>query len=313
MADNLTTATQVDPAVATYYDRVLLEAAYPQLVHLKFAQNASLDTKSGNTYKWRRYDNLSDATTPLNSDGSDPPGVALSKTDLTATVSWYGNFVKITDEVDLTVEDPVLTVAADKLGKNEGKTFDTLMRDILMACASSTNASGGSNGETPTEVTRSDIDGVVETMLGNDAKFITTMIKGGTGYGTAPVRPAFWGIINSAVVMDLENCVGFKSTSEYASQGDIDEAEWGSIGNTRWLHSTNAYVYDTATDQYWLPIIGQDAYGDVTLMGSQNIVKGFDQSGSVLNRYATSGWKKVWAARILNDNYMHLLKTTAAS
>jgi N4-gp56 family major capsid protein len=312
MADTLTTTTQVSPAVSTYYDRVLLMAATKTLVHLKFAQHARLDKKNGNTYKWRRYANLSAATTPM-SEGNDPPAVALSKTDLTAQISFYGSYVKITDVVDLTVEDATLTIAAEKLGEQEDRTFDTLMRDILVACASSTNASAGSNGGTPTEITRSDIDGVRDTLMGYDAKPITMMVKAGTGQGTGPVRQAYWGIAHTDLLGDLEDCIGWKNTEEYASHTTVDDAEWGAVGNTRWLVSTNAHKSSDATPVYYLPIIGQDAYGDVKLDNSKNIVKGFDQAGSPLNRYATSGWKCPWAARILNDNFMHILKVTKSS
>jgi len=172
----LTTTAQIDPAVQVFYDRVLLRAAYPKLVHLKFAQHARLDKKHGNTYKWRRYAHLTDATVPL-TEGETPPGQQLSKTDLTVQVSQYGDYVHITDLVDLTVEDPVLTIAADLLGKQMGKTFDSLMRDILAACASQTDAAGGSNGKSPTEITTADIDTVVKTLLNNDADLITEIVK----------------------------------------------------------------------------------------------------------------------------------------
>lgn len=287
----------------------MLEAAKENLVHLKFAQHAMLNKKNGNTYKWRRYTNPSAATTPL-SEGQDPPGRQMSKNDLTAAISFYGDFVTVTEEVDLTVEDPVLTVAAEQNGYQASLTFDTLMRDILAACASSTNASGGSNGGTPTEITRADIDGVVKTLLGGNAKFITKLVKAGSGIGSAPLRPAFWGIIDSAIIDDLEDCTGFKSTSEYASQADVMDEEWGSVGNTRWLWTTNGYLSSTT---YGLPIIGKDAYGDVELKSITNIVKGFNEAGSVLNRYATSGWSAAWTARILNDAFMHMLRVTASS
>ena len=111
MADTLTTTSAVDPAVATWYDRVLLERAVPSLVHERFAQRRPLARKNGNTIKFRRYTNLSTATTPM-AEGVNPPGQALAKTDLTATISFYGDFVHITDVIDLTVEDAVLTEAS---------------------------------------------------------------------------------------------------------------------------------------------------------------------------------------------------------
>jgi len=310
MPDVLTTSTQVAPGLDTFYDRVILRSATPRLVHLKWAQEAMLDQKSGSIYKWHRYDDLTDATTPL-PEGEDPNAQPLSNISLTAQVAWYGTYVKITDVVDLTNQDPVLTrIASDKLGRNEGKTFDTLGRDILAATASQVNASGGVNGLTPTEITRSDVDTVVETLLGNDAEFVAPMIKAGTGQGTMPVRAAFWGIIKSTIVMDLESCVGFTGVQGYSAQMGVEEAEWGAVGNVRFLQSSNAKF---VTPNYAIPIIGKDAYGTVNLGKTKNVVHGFDTAGSPLNRYATSGWIAPWACRILNDLFMLQLRVTAAT
>lgn len=312
MPDVITTSTQVPPGLDTYYDRVILRSATPKLVHAKFAQEAMLDPKNGSIYKWHRYDDLTDATTPL-PEGTDPDAQALTNVSLTAQVAWYGTYTKVTDVVDLTSQDPVLTIAGQKLGRNEGKTFDTLTRDIIAATASMVNASSGVNGNTPTEITRTDIDTVVETLLGNDAEFMTPMIMAKAADGTLPVRPAFWGIVKSTIVMDLEACVGFQSVSGYPAQQGVDDAEWGAVGNVRFLQSSNAKQTADVTPIYPIPIIGKDAYGTVNLGKTKNVVKGFDTAGSPLNRYATSGWIVPWASRILNDLFIIQLRVTAAA
>jgi N4-gp56 family major capsid protein len=312
MPDVITTSTQVPAGLDTYYNRVILRSAYPNMVHLKWASNAMLDEKNGSIYKWHRYDDLTDATTPL-PEGVDPDAQAGGNVSLTSQVSWYGTYVKITDVVDMTNQDPVLTIYAEKLGRNEGKTFDTLTRDILAATASQVNASSGLNGTTPTEITRTDVDTVVETLLDNDADFVAPAVPAGMGQGTLPVRAAFWGIIKSTIVMDLEACVGFKHVSDYPSNGGVDDAEWGSVGNVRFVQSSNAKATSDATPIYPIPIIGMDAYGDVKIGDTKNVVKGFDTAGSPLNRYATSGWIAPWAARILNDLFIIQLRVTASA
>ncbi|MFX0200992.1 MAG: N4-gp56 family major capsid protein [Candidatus Hodarchaeota archaeon] len=308
----LTTTTQVDPAVATFYDRVLLKRALPKLVHDKFAQIRNIPKKSGNTIKFRRYGALTVATTPL-TEGQTPPGQKLSKSDLTAQISQYGDYVHISDWVDLTVEDAVLTEAAELLGEQLGKTRDTLIRDILCACASSTDCTGGSNGKTPTEYSKTAIDGIVKILLGADTDMISNIIVGSTKVGTVPIRDAFFGIAHTDLVDALEAVSGFKYLSEYAQQGPIMEAEWGATGNVRWLISTNGHK-DTSTtpDTYKSLIIGKNAYGITNLEagGAKNIVKAFGSGGTAdpLNQRCTSGWKMAFVARILNDNFMHILK-----
>lgn len=309
--DNLTTTTQVDPGVATFYDRVLLKRAQPYLIYNRFAQIRDIPGKSGNTIKFRRYTSMTLATTPL-SEGITPPGQAMAKTDLTARIAFYGDFVHMTDVVDLTVEDAVLTEAAELMGEQSGQTLDLLMRDILMACASQTNASGGANTKTPTEVAASDVTAVTKTLRAANARYITEVVTASDGVGTSPVRQAFWAMSNSDLDDMWEGVTGWKSTAEYPHQGTVLEEEIGSVKNLRVLSSTQGHKDTTTTpDTYKTAIVGKDAYGAVRIstLTMKNIVKAFGSGGTSdpLDQRATSGWKASFAGRILNDAFMHLL------
>jgi len=316
MPDVLTTTTQVDPAVAVFYDKILLKRGLPYEVHDTWAQIRNLDSKSGNTIKFRRYSALSLALTPL-PQGRKPPGQPLSKTDLTAKVSQFGDWVHITDMVDLTVEDKVLTEAAELLGEQQGQTRDVLLRNILAACASKTNASHGSNGPAPTEITKKDIQGVVKALLGGNAQFISNVKAAGTGQGTMPIRPAFGGILHTDLMDDLEDVDGFIRTANYPKQEKIMQAEYGATGQVRWLMTNLAHKDEGSPDQYKCMVFGQNAYGTTTIeQGNvKNIVKGFDSGGvaNPLNQSASSGWKMIFTARILNDAFMHILNVTHSS
>ncbi len=313
MSDTLTTTVQVDPAISLYYDRALLEAARAELVHEGLAQKRPIPAKSGNTIKFRRYANLSPADTPL-TEGVTPPGQALSKTDITASISWYGDFVHVTDVVDITGQDAELTVASQKLGYQMGQTRDKIVRDVMVSCASVSNASHGSNGHTPTEITKADIDAVVKTLLSANAKMTTPAVPAGGGQGTVPIRRAYWGIADTDLVDDLEKVTGFTAASEYGDSGASVDAEWGATGNVRWLVTSEGYVSSDTPAVYSLPILGRDAYGvtELTEAAASNIIKPFGSAGTAdpLNQRASSGWKMAFVARILNDNFMHVLKVT---
>lgn len=309
--DNLTTTTQVDPGVATFYDRVLLKRAQPYLVFNKFAQTRDIPAKSGNTVKFRRYSAMTVATTPL-TEGITPPGQQLAKTDLTAKVAFYGDFVHITDVVDLTVEDAVLTEAAELQGEQGGQTLDLLMRDVLMACASQTNASGGANGKTPTESSVTDVTAVIKVLRAANARYITDVITASNGVGTSPVAQAFWAMSHSDLDDMWEAVTGWKGTHEYPSQGTVLDAEIGQVKRIRVLSTTQGHKDTTTTpDTYKTVIVGKDAYGATRLstLTMKNIVKAFGSGGTSdpLDQRATSGWKASFAGRILNDAFMHLL------
>ncbi len=233
----ITTVAVLPPAVRDYYDRLLLMTAYPTLIHTKFAQKRMLPRKMGDTIVFRRYSRLATVPIPL-VDGVTPPGATLSATDIKARVDFYGNYVMITNQVELTVEDRVLNESARLLAQNLGQTIDEVTRDVLASTSSVLLCSNGSNGNTPTEINKLDIDIAVKTLLGNDAEMISQVVTGVDAFGTAPIRPAFWGYMDTDLLDDLEQVSNFQPTSSYPSQQTVLEAEWGATGNVRWLYTS---------------------------------------------------------------------------
>jgi len=74
-------------------------------------------------------------------------------------------------------QDPVLNECAARLGVSLRQTEDQLTRDMLASTASFINCTGGVNGDNPTEITRSDVDTVVRTLLGNNAYTIKIVVS----------------------------------------------------------------------------------------------------------------------------------------
>jgi N4-gp56 family major capsid protein len=311
---NLTSTSQVDPAVSVYYDRVLLSRALPSLVHDRWAQKKSIKSKSGTMIKFRRYNSLSAATTPL-VEGTPPPGQQLNKTDITAIVSQYGDFVHITDVVDLTVEDSVLTEANMLLGEQIGLTYDTLTRDILKACVTTVACAAGKNGDTPTEVTDSDLDAACDVLIGNNAKYLTGVIKASTGIGTLPLAASFGGIFHPNVRHDFVALDSWLPVEKYSNPGASENYEEGRTDKIRWLMTTNASTTGSGADTvYNLLIFGKDAYGTIDIEGGnlKSVIKDFGSGGTKdpLNQECTAGWKGWFVAKILNDTFMHMVTCT---
>lgn len=308
-----TTTSQVSVVSSPFYDRLLLERAQPYLMHTLFAQKRPMPRKAGTQISFRRYAALSAATTPL-SEGVAPAADQLSVTDITATTDQYGAYVEITDMVDATVEDSVVAEVLELQGEQLGLTVDNIVRDILSSTASAVNCSGGSNGNTPTEVVKSDIDSVVTTMLGNNAQYISEMVNPSTGNGTVPIPPSYFGLADSPVSDDLAAVSGFVSVQEYGQQGPVFQGEWGSTGRVRWLISSEGKVTTESPVQYHMFILGKNAYGmtEIDGGGTEAIIKGFGQVGSdPLNQKSTVGWKMMgFVSRILNDNFIRNLECT---
>lgn len=307
------TRASLPNAVRDYYDRVLLTTAYPCLIHTRFAQRRVLPQNSGDTVVFRRYNKLNTVPVPL-ADGITPPGALLSAQDIKARVQFYGNYVMITNELDLTSEDYTLNQAARVLAQNVGQTLDEITYDVLSNSTSVILATGGSNGQTPTNMAKADIDAAVKTLLKNDAKMITEVIPGRDAYDTHPIRPAYWGMIPADLIDDLEKVSNFISTANYAQQGPVMPCEWGSTGNVRWVFTSTQPSNNATVPVYTLPIVGQDAYAVVHL-GAANgefYVEPLGSAGSAdpLHQRGTVGWSHPFAARILNDAFMVNLLVT---
>jgi N4-gp56 family major capsid protein len=123
---------------------------------------------------------------PLGNSGVTPPPQNLTAVDIDAKISFYGTFVQINEQVTLQNQDPVLNECAQRLGVSLRQTEDQLTRDMLAATASFINCVGGVNGDNPTEITRTDVDEVVRTLMTNNAYTITDNIEGADKFGTAP-------------------------------------------------------------------------------------------------------------------------------
>jgi N4-gp56 family major capsid protein len=309
----LTTAAQLPPAVREYYDRLLMMTAYPMLVHTRFAQRRVLPKKKGDRVVFRRYNKMDTVPVPL-TDGITPPGASLSATDIIVQAEFYGNFVTITDQVTYTVEDNVLNEASRLLAQNLGQTLDEVTRDVLNGMASTLNCSNGVNNNTPTELTKADIDSAVVTLLSQDALMISEVIEASDKFSTSAVRPAFFAYIDTSLLDDLENVSDFLSASNYSSIQRVIEGEWGSTGNVRWLYTSVGAVSSASPAVYSNFIMGKEAYACIHLGGEQGEFNihplGSAGAADPLNQRGSVSWKHPFAARILNDNFsINLLAT----
>jgi N4-gp56 family major capsid protein len=315
----MTTRTEIPQEVNNFYDRVLLERALPALVHTRFAQVRDIPRNAGtNVIKFRRYGSLTANTTAL-TEGVTPTGTSLSVTDITATVLQYGDYVTLTDVVEYETYDPILTETADILGEQAGDSTDRLMRDVLAAGTTIQYASTATNNGTITaamKLTRAEVKEAVRTLRGNNAKVITSMIDPSTGYNTVPVGKSFIGIVSPETAFDLDDATGFTPVENYPNRSNVMEDEIGSLANVRFVMTTNAYV-STGTgsggvDVHYTVIFGSNAYAMTRISGEtlKNIVKPLGSAGTAdpLNQRATSGWKLTFAGKILNNEYLVVVR-----
>ena len=310
------TTSMLPPPVQVYYDRVLLSMEDPSLIYAFAAEKRNLASRSGNTIRMERYDDLGTATVPLGNLGNTPPNKSMGSVFVDAQIQFYGTWVEINDQVELTSQSPVLNQRAKLLGRSMRQTEDELVRDMLATTAFTVFATGGISADVPTEITLSDIQEVVRGLLGHDAKTVSDSITGSSKFGTAPIPNAYVGMGHTDLSTTLENINGFKSTIEYSSQKLLAPSEWGSLGRVRFLLSSrgskNLAASGLGNTVYNTIITGMEAYTTIGLEknNASFIYHDYKTAGGPLELNSTGGWKMSFAQAITNDAWVANLKST---
>ena len=318
----ITTRAQISREVNNFYDRTLLERLKPLLVYLKWAQIRDIPRKSGtNTIKFRRYNALPPATTPL-TEGQTPAGSQLSITDVIATVAQYGDYITVTDVVDYESPDAVLTEGAELLGEQAALTLDVLTRDILTAGTTVSYVGQTSRAAITSadKINTAEIRKAVRILQKNKARKVTTIVNPDDGYNTSPIAPCYVGIVSPEVVFDLKGLTEFIPVEKYANKANVMEGEVGALDEVRFVMTSEAKVFAgagaTGIDVHCVLILGADAYGVTRISGEaiRNIIKPLGSAGSAdpLNQRATSGWKATFTAKILNQLAMIRVECAAS-
>jgi N4-gp56 family major capsid protein len=312
---SITTTSVLSAPVQQSFSYKLLSVPTPRMIHKIPAMKKTLARKGGTTLRMRRYNALPTAKVPLDNVGETPPPAQLSTVDIDAKVNFYGMFVAINEQVTLQNQDPVLNEATERLGVSLRQTEDELTRDMLAATASVINCTGGTNGDNPTEIRRSDVDTVVATLEHNNAYTVFDSIGGENKFGTAPVRDAYFALASTKLIGTIDGIDGFKHKNEYPSPMNILSSEWGSIGNLRFLLSSIGSVSEKASmnskDIYNIFCVGMEAYACVEQDGysAEFIYRPPIYSGPLaLN--STVGYKFAEVPRILNDLWVINLRST---
>jgi len=287
------------------------------MIHKIPADLKAMPRNGGTTLRMRRYNPLATAPVPLGNSGITPPPQQLTAVNIDAQMDFYGTYVLLNEQVTLQNQDPVLNEAAQRLGVSLRQTEDQLMRDMLASTASFINCVGGTNGDNPTEITRSDVDTVVRTLRGNNAYSFLSGIEGEDRFGTAPVRDAYFGLGHTDLIGQLDNVTGFIQKWNYANQQSTLDPEWGTVANVRFLLSAIGSITNNASllgaDVYNIFVCGREAFAAVEQDGysAQFIYRPPIYDGPLaLN--ASVGYKFAEVPRILNDQWVFNLRCTLA-
>ena len=308
---NVTTDAALSAENRTFYDRALIEEATPNLIHNQFGQKRPIPKNGGKRIQFRKYAALPKATQPL-TEGVTPEGRKLSATAVEAEVNQYGDFVCLSDVLDLTAIDNNVLEATKAVGRQAGLTLDTITRNVLQ---SGTNVfycpKVGANGVQTPVTDRSGLDKTC-TLTVDVVKKVAAMLKA----ANAPkIDGDYVCILHPYVAYDIMSDPRWEEMHKYTTPENMYQGEIGRIAGVRFVETSEAAVYKgtenscpTGLAVFGCLFLAQGAYGvtEVTGGGLQTIIKQLGSAGTAdpLDQRSTVGWKALQTAEILMEPYM---------
>ena len=292
---NVSGANQLAAEDKTFYERTLIERLIPQLNFYKDAQKKKLPKNNGRTMNFRKFNSLTAPTSSL-TEGVTPDGNNLDITTVNAVVKQEGDYVVISDLIQMTGIDPVLTETSEILGEEAGELVDTRIQE---AVSTGTNVfyAGGST-------TRSALATAGNKLSGDDIKKIVRKLKNANakrfsdGYYHMQIDPD----IAYDLMSDKDSWV---DVSKYSKPEQMAKGELGKMHGMKFFESTNLKtVTESSKEIHQAYAYGKDSYACVDLEGGAGkpeiIVKpnGSAGTGDPLDQRASAGWKNCFTAVI---------------
>lgn len=284
----------------TFYDMTLIDEASPNLVHDQFGQKRPIPANGGKTIEFRKFAPLDKALTPL-TEGVTPDGKSLEVNTVTATVSQYGDYITLSDVLELTAVDNVIVESLKLLGRQGGATLDTVVRNVLQSGTNVTYCPKFVNGVETAVTSRAGLDATAQLTVDVVQQVVAKL----RAQNAPTINGKYVAIIHPYVAYDLMRDPEWIDAHKYAQPVNLYEGEIGEIAGVRFVQTTEAKIYTGSGCPSGLAVfgtlfLGDGAYGttEITGGGMQTIVKqkGSGGTSDPLDQRSSVGYTRALAA-----------------
>ena len=311
-ATTMTTETgSLSAEMKTFYEKRLLDQAEPLLVHNQFGDKYPIPANNGKKIEFRKYSALPKALTAL-TEGVTPAGNSLTVTTVEGTVKQYGDWIQLSDMLQMTAIDNNVVQATKLLSSQAGRTLDTVTREVL---------AGGTNViYAPRVVDGAETEVLSRSTLTPECVLTPFVVMRAAATLEAMNTPKIDGsyvlIIHPYCRETLQESPGWVDVVKYKEGNNTFSGEIGKIGDVRVVTTSEAKVINDSTcpvveestyySVFTSLLLGANAYG-VTMLengGLQHIVKQLGYGEDPLNQRSSCGWKATSVAVRLCEEYM---------
>lgn len=310
------TTSGLSNLMSTFYDKVFLERAKNELRYDFGATIKKASMNQGKSIIFNRLTPLALVTSAL-TEATNPAEVAMTSTQVTATLAEYGTYTTIGSLFKMTSIDDDLKEHVDVHGQNAGESIDNLIRLELSANGTrqivntATVASNTSTIHTSDVITGLEIRRAVRTLkLAKAPRFPGALYRG---------------IIGPQVSMDLFGASEWLDAHRYTTSDAIERGVIGKLHGVEFVESNNPTVnlsggFSTSTTDvanvYETYVFGRGGYAMVSLdsfSAPKIYVKnpGSGDTSNPLDLWSTVGWKMPFACKTLNATWIVKILTGA--
>lgn len=257
-------------------------------------------------------------------EGVTPTADTLVPQDIQVSIKQYGCLYELTDQTVDTYEDDVPAEMKKHCGERIALVREMVRYGVLKACTNVFYAGGGATrASVNAKLSLSLLRKMSRNLQANHAKRITGILAPSANVATKPVEAAYLVFVHTDAEADIRDLPGFKHVTEYGSRTVVSPYEIGSCENYRFITSPELAPYagagaDIATtglmgatkvDVYPFIVVGEDAWGQVALRGTEAIdptyiPPGQKDKSDPLGQRGYVGAKFYMACTMLNEGWM---------
>ena len=265
-----------------------------QLIAWEYGVKGQINKGNG-TLIFPQIPDLSESTSTLSDDGTNPTAEAMTLTTVTVTPSEIGRVISVTRRAKALSPHDLTGVAANLLSFDAKRRVDTICFDALKA-AGTARYSGSASART----------GVTANAVGADVRKAVVKLRSLNAIPWAD--GGFKALTDPFVTGDLmaeTATTSWIDANKYATPEDIKRGVVGKLYGASFVESTQAPIFAAAgsgsVDVYTTHFLGQGAYGVGTVEDITPVFVDGSDKADALNRTTLIGYRLDMGAKALQD------------
>ncbi len=228
-----TASGAMSSAMKTYYDTEMLENARDEAVYGQLGKHQALPRNHGKSVEWRKWNTLPEPDKLV--EGVIPEGKKFGQTSLNVGIAQYGEYVSISDQLELHAIDDTILGATEEIGAAMGSKADLLTRDAILAgCSCVLIAPSGQTANTV--VWKMDKNAMLTADL--VARAATELKK----KRVPTIDGKYVAVIHPSVAYNLRKDSDWVNAHQYAAVTEIFNGEIGELHGVRFIETPQAPV-----------------------------------------------------------------------